>query len=196
MLRPRLRQIATLLMAIIALAGCGGYVLVLDSLLELWRARAAARVGVYEHVGVVASAQRVVYTLLFCAVVLGAVGTALVKLAGVWRDRRPALEQPDGSHSIFGPLLLWPLYATLTLPWLGCEVTGLLNVLVGGSAPTAETWVFEKSIKRAKGRSSELLRRGGEQMEVSYVPVPTRPSAPVTLMRRRGMLGMSYISER
>lgn len=196
MLSPRLRQTATLVMAIIALAGCGGYVLVLDSLLELWRARAAARVGVYEHVGVVASALRVVYTLLFCAGALGAVGTALVKLAGVWRDRRQAPEQPDGSHSIFGPLLLWPLYATLTLPWLGCEATGLLNVLGGGSAPTAETWVFEKSIKRAKGRSSELLRRRDEQLEVSYVPVPTRPGASVTLMRRRGALGMSYISER
>lgn len=82
------------------------------------------------------------------------------------------------------------------VPWLGCEVTGLLNVLGGGSAPTAETWVFEKSIKHAKGRSSELLRRGGEPLEVSYVPVPTRPGALVTLVRRRGMLGMSYISER
>lgn len=35
MLSPRLRQVATLLMAIVALAGCGGYVLALDSLLEL-----------------------------------------------------------------------------------------------------------------------------------------------------------------
>ena len=66
----------------------------------------------------------------------------------------------------------------------------------GGGAPTAETWVFEKSIKRAKGRSSELLRRSDEQLEVSYIPVPTRLGAPVTLIRRRGALGMSYISER
>lgn len=196
MLNPRLRQVATLLMVIIALAGCGGYVLALDSLLELGRAQAAARVGVYEHVGVVASALRVLYTLLFCAAVLGTVGAVLVKLAGTWRNRTAAPEQPDGSHSIFGPLLLWPLYATLTLPWLGCESTGLLNVLGDGSAPTAETWVFAKSIKRAKGRSSELLRRGEEQQEVSYVPVPTRPGAPVTLRRRQGALGMSYISER
>jgi hypothetical protein len=71
-------------------AGCGGYVLTLDSLLELWRARAAAPVGVYQHVGVVASALRVVYSLMSGAVVLGAVGTALVRLAGVWRDRRQA----------------------------------------------------------------------------------------------------------
>ena len=196
MLSPRLRQVATLLMTIVALAGCGGYVLALDSLLEWWRARAAARVGVYEHVGVVASALRVLYTLLFCAAVLRGVGAVLMKLVGTWRDRRPAPEQPDGSHSIFGPLLLWPLYATLTLPWIGCEATGLLNVLGGGGAPTAETWVFEKSIKRAKGRSSELLRRGDQQLEVFYVPVPTRPGAPVLLMRRRGALGMSYISER
>lgn len=196
MLSPRLRQVATLLVAIVALAGCGGYVLALDSLLDLGRARAAARVGVYEHVGTVASALRVLYTLLFCAAVLGALGAALVKLAGTLRDRKSAPDQPDGSHSIFGPLLLWPLYATLTLPWLGCEAIGLLNVLGGGGAPTAETWVFEKSIKRAKGRSSELLRRGDEQLEVAYVPVPTGPGELVYLMRRRGALGVSYISER
>lgn len=196
MLSPRLRQVATLLMAMVALAGCGGYVLALDSLLELWRARAAARVGVYEHIGVVASALRVLYTLLFCAAVLGAVGAVLLKLAGTWRGRRPAPEPPDGAHSIFGPLILWPLYAILTLPWLGCEATGLLDVLWDGGAPIAETWVFEKSIKRTKGRSSELLRRGDQELQVSYVPVPTRPGAPVTLMRHRGALGMSYVSER
>lgn len=196
MLSPRLRQVATLLVAIVALAGCGGYVFALDSLLELGRARAAARVGIYEHVGVAASALRVLFTLMFCAVVLGAVWAVLVKLAGTWRDRRPAPDQPDAPHSIFGPLLLWPLHAILTLPWLGCEVTGLVNVLAGSSTPTPEIWVFEKSIKRAKGRSSELLRRGDEQLEVSYVPVPTRPGAPVPLMRHRGALGMSYVSER
>ena len=112
-----------LLMVIVALAGCGGYVLALDSLLELGRARAAVRVGTYEHVGVAASALRVLFTLLFCAAVHGAVGAVLVKLAGTWRDRRPAPDQPDRPHSIFGPLLLWPLHAILTPPGSGMRST-------------------------------------------------------------------------
>ena len=84
----------------------------------------------------------------------------------------------------------------MTLPWFGCEATGLLNVLGGGGAPTADTWVFEKSIKRAKERSSELERRGDEKVGASYVPLPARPGASVLLVRCRGALGMSYISER
>lgn len=196
MLGPRLRYLATLLVVGCALAGCGGYVLLWDWALTGLRDRATARLGAYEHVGFFADALRVVYTLLFCAAVLGVAGVVLVKLAARRRDRSPEPSRQAPEHSIFAPLVLWPLYAVLTLPWLGVELTGLCNVLWDGSTPTAQIWFFEKSIPRKKGRSSELLRRGAEHLEVSYVPVRREPGAPVTLLRRRGALGMAYVAER
>lgn len=119
MLSPRLRQVATLLIAIVALAGGGGYVLALDSLLELRRARAVARVGVYEHGDVVASAPGVLYILLFYAAVLGAVGAVLMKLAGTWCDRRPVPDQPDGVPARSGaPILLMRYRGALGMAYI------------------------------------------------------------------------------
>lgn len=174
-------------LAIVALMA--GSALLMFAPIELAGSALRERLGGYEYVGWPGFGLRVLYTLVGSAALLGGLFAAGRVLARV--------PVPRALRGLTTPLWAVTMYVVLITPVFAYSGVGVLNAWWDRSPPRAETYVYVRTGRAAKGPSPKLFTApdGSELALYAIGPPPgAEPGARVTLHRRAGALGMPYLA--